>query len=178
MCELYRYVKCDPCDLWHDSLKCSIGRISMCGVIYSNVWHHAFMTHAYVWQDSSMSRWHGWASVSMVWHDRFSYMRHDSFRAWHNWFLCVTGRIHTCDVMNLYVRHDSCIFIMTWIIHIGGMTHSHVQRNVQGRRHTRYKTRSSVWRDAIGEDCFYYCSERNNVVVLFGTFKVQSFILT
>ena len=24
------------------------------------------------------------------------------------------------------------------------------------------------------EDCFYYCSERNNVVVLFGTLKVQS----
>ena len=28
------------------------------------------------------------------------------------------------------------------------------------------------------EDCFCYCSERNNVVVLFGTLKVQSFILT
>jgi len=28
------------------------------------------------------------------------------------------------------------------------------------------------------EDCFYYCSERNNVVVLFWTLKVQSFILT
>jgi len=28
------------------------------------------------------------------------------------------------------------------------------------------------------EDCFYYCLERNNVVVLFGTLKVQSFILT
>jgi len=31
-----------------------------------------------------------------------------------------------------------------------------------------------VW----SEDCFYYCSERNNVVVLFGILKVQSFILT
>ena len=30
----------------------------------------------------------------------------------------------------------------------------------------------------LSEDCFYYCSERNNVVVLFGTLKVQSFILT
>jgi len=28
------------------------------------------------------------------------------------------------------------------------------------------------------EDCIYYCSERNDVVVLFGTLKVQSFILT
>jgi len=28
------------------------------------------------------------------------------------------------------------------------------------------------------EDCFYYCSERNHVVVLCGTLKVQSFILT
>ena len=28
------------------------------------------------------------------------------------------------------------------------------------------------------EDCFYYCFERNNVVVLFGTLKVKSFILT
>jgi len=28
------------------------------------------------------------------------------------------------------------------------------------------------------EDCLYYCSERNNVVVLFGTLKVQSFVLT
>jgi len=26
------------------------------------------------------------------------------------------------------------------------------------------------------EDCFYYYSSRNNVVVLFGTFKVQPFI--
>ena len=31
---------------------------------------------------------------------------------------------------------------------------------------------------ARSEVCFYYCSERNNVVVLFGTLKVQSFILT
>ena len=30
----------------------------------------------------------------------------------------------------------------------------------------------------LSEDCFYYCSERSNVVVLFGTLKVQSFILT
>ena len=29
----------------------------------------------------------------------------------------------------------------------------------------------------MNEDCFYYCSERNNVVVLFGTLEVQSFIL-
>ena len=28
------------------------------------------------------------------------------------------------------------------------------------------------------EDCFYYCPERNNVVVLFGTLQAQSFILT
>ena len=28
------------------------------------------------------------------------------------------------------------------------------------------------------KDCFYYCSERNNVVVLVGILKVQSFILT
>jgi len=31
---------------------------------------------------------------------------------------------------------------------------------------------------SCSEDCFYYCSERNNVVVLFGTLKVQSCILT
>jgi len=30
----------------------------------------------------------------------------------------------------------------------------------------------------FGEDCFYYCSVRNNAVVLFGNLKVQSFILT
>ena len=30
----------------------------------------------------------------------------------------------------------------------------------------------------MNEDCFYYCSYRNKVVVLFGTLKVQSFILT
>ena len=28
------------------------------------------------------------------------------------------------------------------------------------------------------EDCFYYYSKTNHVVVLFGTLKVQSFILT
>ena len=30
----------------------------------------------------------------------------------------------------------------------------------------------------MNEDCFYYYSYRNNVVVLFGTLKVQSFVLT
>ena len=30
----------------------------------------------------------------------------------------------------------------------------------------------------IREDCFYYCLERSNVVVLFGTLKEQSFLLT
>jgi len=39
--------------------------------------------------------------------------------------------------------------------------------------HTR-ETISIFW----NEDCFYYCSQRNNVVVLFGTLKVQSFMLT
>ena len=37
---------------------------------------------------------------------------------------------------------------------------------------------SRIWARPRSEDCFYYCSERNNVVVLFGTLKVQSFILT
>ena len=39
---------------------------------------------------------------------------------------------------------------------------------------------SDTFEDRIkwSEDSFYYCSERNNVVVLFGTLKVQSFILT
>ena len=38
---------------------------------------------------------------------------------------------------------------------------------------------SSAWMNRQwSEDCFYYCSERNHVVVLFGTLKVQSFILT
>jgi len=36
-----------------------------------------------------------------------------------------------------------------------------------------FETNTSQW----SEDCFYYCSERNNVVVLFGTLKVQSFVL-
>ena len=36
----------------------------------------------------------------------------------------------------------------------------------------------SDWVWLLSEDWFYYCSERNNVVVLFGTLKVQSFILT
>jgi len=30
----------------------------------------------------------------------------------------------------------------------------------------------------MNEDCFYYCSYKSNVVVLFGTLKVQSFMLT
>jgi len=32
--------------------------------------------------------------------------------------------------------------------------------------------------DMCSEDCFYYCSERDNVNVLFGTLKVQFFIFT
>jgi len=38
---------------------------------------------------------------------------------------------------------------------------------------------SCQWLDSLSsEDCFCYCSERNNFVALFGTLKVQSFILT
>jgi len=33
-------------------------------------------------------------------------------------------------------------------------------------------------RECLNEDCFYYYSKRNDVIVLFGTYKVQSFILT
>ena len=36
----------------------------------------------------------------------------------------------------------------------------------------------AIWNWSHSEDCFYYRLERNNVVVLFGTLKVQSFILT
>ena len=44
----------------------------------------------------------------------------------------------------------------------------------------RVRGGNTQWVDItkIVEVCFYYCSERNNVVVLFGTLKVQSFILT
>ena len=34
------------------------------------------------------------------------------------------------------------------------------------------------WQKSDMKDCFYYCSERHNVGVLFGTLKVQSFMLT
>jgi len=42
---------------------------------------------------------------------------------------------------------------------------------------------SSAWKMVLTSavvklDCFYYYSKRNNVIVLFGTLKVQSFILT
>ena len=51
------------------------------------------------------------------------------------------------------------------------------------RAHQRFKNHCLFRVDSThsyiaGEDCFYYCSERNNVVVLFGTLKVQSFMLT
>ena len=41
-----------------------------------------------------------------------------------------------------------------------------------------YKKHAMQTRFLMNEDCFYYFSERNNVVVLFGTLKVQSSILT
>ena len=41
---------------------------------------------------------------------------------------------------------------------------------------SEFKTRHRYGKQS--EDCFYYCSERNNIAVLFGTLKVQSFVLT
>jgi len=49
----------------------------------------------------------------------------------------------------------------------------HTRRHREGTRET-----SAGHSFTNSEDCFYYCSERNNVVVLFGTLKVHSFILT
>ena len=57
-----------------------------------------------------------------------------------------------------------CIYlhIYTWKLHVCGHIFAYM--------YTKFTD--------VSEDCFYYCSERNNVVVLFGTLKVQSFILT
>ena len=44
--------------------------------------------------------------------------------------------------------------------------------------HGRYRVLRHEFLFEVSEDCFYYCLERNNVVVLFGTLKVQSFLLT
>jgi len=49
-----------------------------------------------------------------------------------------------------------------------------LQHTATGRILTCTVASDALW----SEDCFYYCSERKNVVVLFGTLKVQFFILT
>ena len=51
-------------------------------------------------------------------------------------------------------KHEPLCFVLSWV--------ANTQLNHWTKR---------------SEDCFYYCSERNHVVVLFGTLKVQSFIL-
>jgi len=44
---------------------------------------------------------------------------------WHDSFMCVTWLIHMCDVTYSYVWRDSFICI-TWLIHVCDVTHSYV----------------------------------------------------
>jgi len=59
-----------------------------------------------------------------------------------------------------------------------GLPHTHRGRHHCRNQEKRQTEDPTLAEARISEDCFYYCSERNNVVVLFGTLKVQSFILT
>jgi len=47
---------------------------------------------------------------------------------WHDSFMCVTWRIHMCNMTHSYVWHDSFICV-TWLIHTSDMTHSYVWRD-------------------------------------------------
>ena len=48
----------------------------------------------------------------------------DSY-VWHDSFICVTWLIHICDMTHSYVWHDSFTCV-TWLIHMCDMTHSYV----------------------------------------------------
>ena len=92
----------------------------------------------------------------------------------------------TCDMTHSHA---------TWVITCD-MTHSHVTWSINvwhesftcGMTHSHVTWVILMWHDVFicnmkgalnwSEDCFYYFSERNNVVVFFRTLKVQSFVLT
>jgi len=118
---------------------------------------------------------------------RTSYLWHDSFicvtwrihmcdmthsYVWHDAFICVTWRIHTCDMTHSYVWHDAFICV-TWRIHMCDMTHSCVWwKNVQGDILVCDMTYSYVWHDSficvtwLIHMCDMTHSHRNNLIGL------------
>jgi len=71
---------------------------------------------------------------------------------WHDAFICVTWRIHMCDMTHSYVWQDAFICV-TWRIHMCDMTHSYVWHDaficVTWRLHMCDMTHSYVWHDAF-----------------------------
>jgi len=64
---------------------------------------------------------------------------------WHDAFICVTWRIHMCDMTHSYVWHDAFICV-TWRIHMCDMTCAKPETRIQSWSICRWtNSHSCVW---------------------------------
>ena len=91
-----------------------------------------------------------------------SYVWHDSFNVWHNWFICVCWFIDMCGrhietlqrdcscfVFHSYVSHDSFIYV-TWLICTCDMIHSNAFDDL-----LIYV--ADIWRPPMTDRCCFTC---------------------
>jgi len=128
------------------------------------------VTHMLVWVLSHIC-WY----MHHVWHD----MSHGCYMCWyystylqkHDLFMCVTRRIHRCDMTHSYVWHDpfTCV---TWLIHICDMTYWHVWHDSFTRvtwiTQMCAMTHSYVWHDSfICTTCLIHMCDMTHSCVWF-----------
>ena len=108
--------------------------------------HMPDRTHLLIWQNSFIYVWHDWF-ICVTWPIRTCDMTHS--QAWHDSIIYVTGLIHMCDKTHSYVWHDS--FIRTaWLIHVCDMTHSCVRHDsLPTAPNTNIKADDTGWRRPI-----------------------------
>ena len=125
--------------VWHDPLLCAPWLIHMCDLTRTYVWDYPFMRVTCRYTAACSYRSFSVSMHSCVWHDSFigvirrihtcdmtnSYMWRDSF----TWKTCRDETAGPCRSISMWMHshvwHDNFICV-TWRIHIRDMTESHV----------------------------------------------------
>ena len=126
--------------VWHDSFICVTWLIRMCDM--THVWHDSFisvtwlihmcdMTHLYdltqIIRVNESCHTYKWV-MSLEWggsHAESCICLYLIIHMCTQSFICVTWRIHKCDMMHSHVWHDLCTCV-TCLIHMCDMTDPHV----------------------------------------------------
>jgi len=98
--------------VWHDSSICVTWLIHMCDMTHPSVWHVTWLF--FMWD---MTHKHSYFLVCCTGDDvHFSALHHEG-RHKNRSHLCVTWLIHTCDITQFHMGHESQTFVRYSVLH-------------------------------------------------------------